>query len=228
MRRAVGMAIDTDLIIQGIFMGDAQRENGVIPSGVWAHNDSLDSIPYDPEGAKALLKEAGFAEGEVSFEISLNAKDENSSTQLVCMAISQQLQKVGITATVVSHEESAWRELRSSGKMDSFVATWGMDYNDPANIMYTFFGSDSNVKMRSLNYADESIIARVSAARSIVDDEARKAEYQALEKKLILEDVAWIPMYTELHLWCLGSRVASFTPQWAGFTDFYACDVTLN
>ena len=40
--------------------------------------------------------------------------------------------------------------------------------------------------------------------------------------------MAWIPMYAELHLWCLGDRVASFTPHWAGFTDFYAADVVLK
>ena len=112
--------------------------------------------------------------------------------------------------------------------MDSFVARWGMDYNDPANIMYTFFGSEENSKGRSLNYADKDVIARVAAARSIVDDDARLKEYQALDEKLIMEDAAWVPMYTEMHLWCLGDRVASFTPHWAGFTDFYATDVVLK
>ena len=227
VRRAIGMAIDVDLIIQGIYMGDAGRENGIIPTGVWAHNDSLAGFPYDPEGAKALLKEAGYAEGEITFELSMDST-ANTNIQLVCANISDQLDKIGIKARVLSHEHSSWLALRSSGKMDAFVARWGMDYNDPANIMYTFFGSEENTRGRSLNYADADIIARVAAARSIVDDAARLSEYQALEKKLIEEDAAWIPLFTEKHLWCLGSRVASFTPQWAGFTDFYAADVVLK
>ena len=69
---------------------------------------------------------------------------------------------------------------------------------------------------------------RVAAASAIMDDEARKAEYQALEKKIISEDAAWIPLYADMHLYCRGSRVASFTPQWAGFTDFYGIDVELQ
>lgn len=227
VRRAIGMAIDTDLLIQGIFMGDAQKEKGVIPSGVWGHNDALEGFTYDPEGAKALLKEAGYGEGEIRFELAMDSA-ANTSTQLVYAAISEQLRKIGIEATIVSHEHSAWIALRSSGEMDSFVARWGMDYNDPANIMYTFFGSVENSKGRSLNYQDQEVIARVSAARSIVDDAEREAEYQALEKKLIQEDAAWIPMFAELHLWCLGDRVASFTPHWAGFSDFYAADVVLK
>ena len=227
VRRAIGMAIDTDLIIQSVFSGYAQRENGVIPTGIWAHNDALEGFKYDPEGAKALLKEAGYAEGEIQFELALDST-ANTSTKTVYNAISNQLKKVGIKANVVSYEHSMWLSKRSGGEMDSFVARWGMDYNDPANIMYTFFGSAENTKGRSLNYSDAEIIARVSAARSIVDDAAREAEYQALEKKLIEEDVAWIPMYTELHRWCLGERVESFIPHWAGFSDFYAADVTLK
>lgn len=227
VRRAIGMAIDVDQIIQGVYMGDAQRENGIIPTGVWAHNDEMEGFRYDPEGAKALLQEAGYADGEVKFELAMDST-ANTNIQLVYAFISEQLKKVGIEATVSSYEHSAWLAKRSSSEMDSFVARWGMDYNDPANIMYTFFGSEENSKGRSLNYPDREIIARVAAARSIVDDAEREAEYQALDKKLIEEDAAWIPMFAEMHLWCLGDRVTSFTPHWAGFTDFYAADVVLK
>ena len=227
VRKAVGMAIDVDLIIQGVFMGDAQRENCIIPAGVWAHNDAQQGFAYDPDGAKALLKEAGYADGEISFELAMDSSAD-SSVQLIYATLSDQLKKVGIEATIASYEHSAWLAKRSSGEMDSFVARWGMDYNDPANIMYTFFGSEANSKGRSLNYYDRDIIARVSAARAIVDDEERLKEYQVLDKRLIEDDAACVPMFSELHLWCLGDRVASFTPQWAGFTDFYAADVVLQ
>lgn len=227
VRRAIGMAIDVDQIIQGIYMGDAQRENGIIPAGVWAHNDEMEGFRYDPEGAKTMLQEAGYADGKVKFELAMDST-ANTNIQLVYAFISEQLKKVGIEATVSSYEHSAWLAKRSSSEMDSFVARWGMDYNDPANIMYTFFGSEENSKGRSLNYPDREIIARVAAARSIVDDAEREAEYQALDKKLIEEDTAWIPMFAEMHLWCLGDRVTSFTPHWAGFTDFYAADVVLK
>ena len=221
------MAIDTDQIIQGIFMGDAMREKGIIPTGIWAHNDALEGFSYDPDAAKALLREAGYQEGEISFELSMDST-ANTSNQLIYAFISDSLKKIGIEANVVSYDHAAWLAKRSSGETDAFVANWGMDYNDPANIMYTFFGSAENAKARSLNYPDAEIIARVSAARAIVDDEARLEEYQALEKKLIAEDAAWVPFCVTLHLWCLGERVDTFTPHWAGFADFYAADVVLK
>ena len=227
VRKAIGMAINVDQIIEGVYMGDAQRENGIIPTGVWGHNYAMEGFTYDPAAAKALLQEAGYADGEIQFELAMDS-NATTSMQLVYAYISGQLKEIGIIATVTTYEHSTWLSHRSSGKMDAFVARWGMDYNDPANIMYTFFGSQENSKGRSLNYPDQEIIARVAAARSIVDDAEREAEYQALDRKLIEEDAAWIPMYAEMHLWCLGDRVASFTPHWAGFSDFYATDVILK
>ena len=103
-----------------------------------------------------------------------------------------------------------------------------MDYNDPANIMYTFYGSEKNTKQRSLNYPDKEIIDRVAAAPSIIDDQEREAEYQALEEKIIGEDFAWLSLFESLHLYCIGDRVESFTPHWAGFTDFYVSGVVLK
>ena len=226
VRKAIGMAIDVDTLIAALFNGDAVRENGIIPSGVWGHNDSLEGFTYDPEGAKKLLQEAGYTDGQIAFEISMDST-ASGTIQLVNQSISQMLAKVGIKATVKSYDHAAWLDVRGSGTMDSFVARWGMDYNDPANIMVTFFGSADSTAHRSLNYPDTAIIGRVAAASAIVDDAARMAEYQALEKKIIGEDAAWIPMFADMHLYCRGTRVEHFTPQWAGFSDFYAIDVQL-
>ena len=227
VRKAIGMAIDVDMIIDTIFNGDAVRENGIIPTGIWGHNDALEGFSYDPDAAKALLEETGYSDGDIHFEMALDST-ANSNTQLVYQIISQMLGNIGIRAEIKSYDHSAWLDLRISGEMDSFVARWGMDYNDPANIMYTFFGSPENTAQRSINYPDAETMERVAAARAIVDDDEREAEYQALEQKIIGEDAAWIPLFEELHLYCMGSRVESFTPQWAGFSDFYGTDVVLK
>ena len=227
VRRAISMAIDADAIIGVIYNGDAIREAGIIPTGVWGHNESLEAPAYDPEGARELLKKAGYADGEVSFEIALDSASDGN-IKLIAQVIAENLKAVGIQAVLNNYDHAAWLDLRSSSGMDSFIATWGMDYNDPANIMYTFFGNEKNTAVRSLNYPDTEIMDRVAAAAAIVDDAEREAEYQALEEKIIGEDAAWCPLFEGLHLYCTGDRVESFIPHWAGFTDFYAIDVVLK
>lgn len=227
VRKAVQMSVDVDTIISSIYGGDAVAQAGIIPQGVWGCNAELARPTYDPAAAKALLAEAGYAEGEVTFEMALDSS-ANSNIQLTYQMVQQQLKEAGINVTLSTYDESSWLDLRKSGAMDSFIATWTMDYNDPANIMYTFFGSPEKTAIRSLNYADEAIMARVASASTIVDDAERMAEYQALEEKIVNEDAAWVPMFGNMHLFALGERVADFVPYWAGYSNFYAKDVTLK
>lgn len=227
VRKALQMAIDADAIVASIYGGDAIVENGIIPQGVWGFNSALERPAYHPAAAKALLAEAGYAEGEIHFELAMDSS-ASGNVQLVYQVIQQQLQAIGISAEIKSYDESSWLDLRKSGEMDSFVANWTMDYNDPANIMYTFFGSADKTAIRSLNYADTDVMARVAAASGITDDAERMAEYQALEEKIVVEDAAWVPLLGNTHLFALGDRVESFVPYWAGFSNFYASDVTLK
>ena len=194
---------------------------------VWGFNKDLTRSAYDPEGAKALLADAGYADGEISFELSMDSS-ASSNLQLVYQVVQQNLQAIGINAGIKSYDESSWLDLRKSGEMDSFIATWTMDYNDPANIMYTFFGSAAKTRIRSLNYSDTEVMARVAAASGITDDAKRMAEYQALEKKIVVDDAAWVPLLGSTHLFAIGDRVESFIPYWAGFSNFYVNDVTLK
>ena len=227
VRKAIQAAVDVDSIVTGIYAGDAVVENGIIPMGVWGFNKALERPAYDPAAAKALLESAGYSDGEISFELAMDSS-ASGNIQLVYQVIEQNLQAIGINAEIKSYDESSWLDLRKSGEMDSFVATWTMDYNDPANIMYTFFGMPEKTRIRSLNYPDTEIMARVAAASGITDDDARMAEYQALEKKIVSDDAAWVPLFGNTHLFAIGERVDSFVPYWAGYSNFYAKDVTLK
>lgn len=227
VRKAVQMAINRENILTNLYDGEGILENGIIAHGVWGHNDSLPEISYDPDAAKALLAEAGYGEGEISFELALDSSS-SSTVEILYQQIQQDLAAAGITAKIRSYDSSAWLDLRRSGKMDAFIATWTMDYNDPANIMVTFFGNAENAKGRSLNYYDVDIMARVSAASSIVDDDKRMAEYQVLEEKIIVGDAAWVPLFERTHLFAIGEKVASFVPHWAGYSNFFARDVVMK
>jgi peptide/nickel transport system substrate-binding protein len=67
VRKALQMATDTDALIEGIALGKGQQSKQVFPKGYWAHVDALDDpsfLPYDPEKAKQMIKDAGVPEGQ--------------------------------------------------------------------------------------------------------------------------------------------------------------------
>lgn len=217
VREAVSMAINRQEIIDSLLGGVATVENGIFPKGLIGHNSSLPELKYDPEGAKALLSEAGYPNG-FDMEISVDSSSSDT-TKTILEVMSSQLSEVGINANIVSYDESTWLATRKDGTLGSFMSTWTADYNDPDNFIYTFFGNENNTKQRSLNYADKAVMDRVSAARTIVNNDERMAEYNDLEKKIVKEDFAWIPMFSKEHYYGVSKNIEGFKPNWAGTSD---------
>ena len=182
VRKAISMAINRQEIIDSLLGGVATIENGIFPRGLIGYNSSLPELKYDPDGAKALLAEAGYPNG-FDMEISVDSSSSDT-TKTILEVISSQLSEVGINAEIKNYDESTWLATRKDGTLGSFMSTWTADYNDPDNFIYTFFGNENNTKQRSLNYPDKAVMDRVSAARTIVNNEERLSEYNDLEKKI--------------------------------------------
>ena len=217
VRKAVQMSIDRQAILDTLYGGRGQVEQGIYPHGLIGFNPDQKEIVDEPEGAKALLAEAGYGDG---FTVELAA--DSSAADVITTAleiIQEQLAEVGITAEIKNYDQATWLDTRKAGELGSFMSTWTADFNDPDNFIYTFFGNAEKSKLRSINYADDTVMARVAAARAIVDENERIAEYRALEEKLIYEDAAWVPMYSRLHPFAVSKRVQNFVPVWSGVGD---------
>lgn len=226
VRKAVQMSIDRQAILDALYGGRGQVEQGIFPHGLIGFNPDQEEIKYDPEAAKTLLAEAGYADG---FDMEIAADSSASDTMTMALEIvSDQLAEVGIRAEIKNYDESTWLETRKSGELGSFMSTWSADYNDPDNFIYTFFGNEEKTRIRSINYPDTEVMERVAKARTIVNEDERLAEYKALEEKLIHEDAAWVPMFSRLHLFAVSKRVHGFAPLWSGLSDQLFYNISLS
>jgi peptide/nickel transport system substrate-binding protein len=116
-RRAVSLALDRRAMARVVYSGRATPAAGpVSPANSFWHDSTLGEAAFDPEGAKALLKEAGFAwneegrlrdaEGyEVSFTVLTNAGNEAHAR--LGAFIQEDLAKIGIHAPTSIVEASS-------------------------------------------------------------------------------------------------------------------------
>lgn len=217
VRKAVSMLVDRQSIIDSLLGGVGAAENGIFPRGLIGHNDNLPAVTYDVEAAKQLLADAGYPDG---FDMEIAVDSSSSDTiKTVAEVIASQLGEAGVRASIKNYDESTWLATRKDGSLGSYLGTWTADYNDPDNFLYTFFGNANNTKLRSLNYHDNSVMDRVEAARSIVNEEERLEEYKELEEQIISQDYAWLPMFSREHYFAVSEKVSGFTPNWAGTSD---------
>ncbi|MCC6945368.1 MAG: ABC transporter substrate-binding protein [Thermomicrobiales bacterium] len=66
VRRALAMAVNVDEYVASSLLGLGEAGKGPIAPGSWAFDPELEQIPFDPEGAKALLEEAGATDLELT------------------------------------------------------------------------------------------------------------------------------------------------------------------
>ena len=226
IRKALSMAIDRQAIVDSMYNGTASIENGIFPKGLIGHNENIEAIEYNTEKAKEILAAEGYPNG-FDMEIAIDSASSDT-TKSVLEIISEQLSEIGVNASLKTYDESTWLATRKAGELGSFMSIWTADYNDPDNFIYTFFGTDENTKLRSLNYKDQEVIDRVAKDRAIINEDERIKEYQALEKKIITEDRAWLPMYAKEHYFALGKNISNFTPNWAGISDMQFYSIKKN
>ncbi|MBQ4514247.1 MAG: ABC transporter substrate-binding protein [Anaerolineaceae bacterium] len=226
VRKAMQLALDRNTIMRAIISGRGHVENGIFPHGLLGHNPDLPEIPYDVDEALKLLKEAGYPDGfDVNFCLIYNSSE--LMHQLVDV-VTFMWSKIGIRTKITEMTEDEYIEARQRGELSCYTSTWSADFNDPDNFIYTFFGTPENTANRGLNYSNMDVIQRVQDARAIVDNDKRIAEYQDLEKKIIQEDAAWIPLYSAEHLFVVSERVEGFRVLWNGWSNNRYQNVSLK
>lgn len=214
VRKALQLALNRAVLLDAVYSGRGSLENGIFPRGLYGYNAELAEIPYDPEQAAELLAEAGYPNG-FDLSLSLSSSSTRSVSTLVRLAASM-WKKIGVRATVEVLDDSEFMRLRKSGKLACYSATWTADYNDPENFINTFFGSRENSVFRSLCYPNEQIMKRVRDARVISDPAERIQEYRELERLIVQEDAAWIPLFSRTRFYITSERVDGFRASWNG------------
>ena len=215
VRRALQLGLNRQMLLDAVYSGRGNLENGIFPRGLKGYNPDLEEIPYDPEAAKELLAEAGRPNG---FDLTISVKASSSPLEREMIGmVADMWKRIGVRAEVEVLDESVFMDRRKAGRLACYSATWSADFDDPDNFIYTFFGSMENSRFRSLNYANDKIMRRVNDARSILDETARMREYQELEKIIVQDDAAWIPLFSRQHFYVVGDRIEKFCVSWNGW-----------
>ena len=217
VRKALQLALDRTAIMNAVVSGQGYVENGIFPHGLIGFNPDLPEIPYDVEQARQLMEEAGFADG---FELDVYYQSNSAKNfRGLCEIISYMWEKIGVKMNIMEVEDTYFVNTRQRGKLPAYVSTWSADFDDPDNFIYTFFGTQENTFARSLFYRNSDVIKRVQGARAIVDHDERMAEYQELERIIVQDDAAWIPLYSSQHNFVVGKNVKGFEVSWNGWSS---------
>lgn len=141
VRRAINHAIDRDAVIEGVLSGYGKPAYSVSDGMPWSSDDMR--VDLDRDAARALLDEAGWAEGEdgvrekdgvrATFEVWYSSDD--SVRQAMANELANQLAEIGIEA---QPRGGSWDEIYPHQYAQPVL--WG-------------WGSNSPIEVYALNYS---------------------------------------------------------------------------
>ena len=180
------MAINKPAIIDAVFRGTGTAAKNLLPPGVWSADDSLKDYEYDPEKAKALLTEAGFANG---LTIDLWAmpvqRPYNPNAKRMAEMIQADWAKIGVTAKVVTFEWGEYLKRVKSGEHQAALMGWTTATGDPDNFfgpLFTCRSADGG--SNSAKWCYQPFDKLILEARTSSDHEKRVALYKEAQQMM--------------------------------------------
>lgn len=209
VRKAIYRAIDADAIVHQIMRGNAQTSGLLIAPGVNGYRASDDTrLPTAPKTAKALLAEAGFADG---FELTLRCpNDRYVNDEAICTAVVSMLAKIGLDVTLDAVPVSQyWTELRE-GKFDMYLLGWSPGTFDAEHpIRFLMHTPNAEEKLGSWNFGGYSN-PRIDDLLPMIQQELDETTRQSMvdEAQAILkDDVVYVPLHVQPLVWAMRSGV---------------------
>lgn len=189
VRLALNYAVDSDAIIKSVFHGvGAPMATFISKYYPYGSSPDLTPYPYDPEKAKALLKEAGYPKG---FEIILN--DAVGTPKEMAEAVAAYLGQVGVKVNINRIDYAAWSRLNNAHKTGPMTTTQFTNaIYDPIHPIAGSFSKDGPWS----NYYNPEVEALITKLDSTTGAKARGDLFQQIGK-FLHEDAAAL-LITEL------------------------------
>jgi ABC-type transport system substrate-binding protein len=135
VRRALGMAIDVDKIIEYVLDGQGDRITGPFIKQTDYYNNRIQPVPYDPEGALQLLAEAGWTRNKEGWlekdgktlQFTLITNMGNNLRKAILTTAQDAWKQIGIDVRTDLLEWSVFIQERvNKADFDALVLGWSM------------------------------------------------------------------------------------------------------
>jgi len=214
VRKAFNMAIDRAMIVDKDLEGEGwPAKNGFVADMEGYPSEKVRGHSYNPEMAKSLMRQAGFANGNgfPTLDFYVNAI-EGSGAHRSCQSIARQLKaNLNVNLNIILCSLDERRAAVASGKAKIWRAGWIADYPDPSNFLAQFYGN--NMKKQSLvndfNYSNEAFDAIYEKALVETDSEKRMDLFVQCDQ-MVVETAPVIPVMTDDHIIIINARVRDF------------------
>ena len=214
IRRAVGKAVDRQLLVDSIYGGQARPLTTMAFPEMFGYDANLAGFTYDAAAAKEVLSAV-----TVPVKVSVRQVD-----LVLAQATVGFLQAAGLKAEVEVVEDAAFGDLTTGGNAQAFVSSWGVAEGDVDAMLAPHFWSGRGDKRKYTNYANPEIDRIFEAGRSTTDAAKRQELYhEALS--ILVDDAPWAPLVNPSEIYGVSTSMTGWAPSSTGMYRLNAAAV---
>jgi len=226
VRQALNYAVDKKEIIDGVLLGEGRICTGQFVPESWAFNPEVKPYPFDPEKAKAMLKEALWKDrdgdgwldkdGE-KFEFTILTNQGNDVRRMTAEIIQSRLKDIGIKVNIRVLEWSVFiNEFVDKKRFEAIILGWGLGREPDC---FDIFHSSKTKKgeFNFINYSNPGIDRLLIEGRRTFDREKRKKIYHKIHE-ILYDDQPYMFLYIPEALVAVERRFQGIEPSPIGIT----------
>jgi peptide/nickel transport system substrate-binding protein len=208
VRKAISKLINRDAIVSRVMEDLAIPAGQLLPKGFFGVSPNLKPEKYDPEGAKKLLKEAGYADG---FGLTIHGpNDRYINDAKIAEVVAQFLTRGGIPTKVVTMPKSVYFSRASKGadgkpEFSFILVGWGSGTGEASSALKSLLMTHDKSKGYGASnrgrFSEKEVDDTVIEALATVDDEKRKALLQKATELAIGKYQGIIPLHYQVNTW---------------------------
>lgn len=189
-RKAIAAAVDRDAIVNQL-KGLGVRNDSIIGPKVFGYDEAAATggTAYDPEAAKKLVEENGFADKPIK----LLAANRGTFVQMAEI-VQSQLTEAGFDVQIETMEWATFLDTARAGDYDLTFLSWSNVTGDGSEMLYPNFHSDNVGVSNMSQYSNPEFDKLVEQSRTTVDQEEREQYLNQANEILLKEDVG-VVMY---------------------------------
>lgn len=188
VRQAIAMVVDRDAMLGPTVFGHGTPTEVLFPPDFWATLQH-EVRPADVEAARALMAEAGFADG---FSTVITSWSQYSFLSNAAVVLQEQLRQIGIESELNLVENATMVEQVYTGKTYEITVTGESAYVDPNTLILPNFKSGESGNF--VNYSNTDVDALIEQGIASTDQAERAGIYQQIQE-LLLADLPWINLF---------------------------------
>lgn len=192
VRRALSMSVPIESVIQDLYHGTARAMSGPFTPDEFAYNPTVPVIRYDPEGAKKLLAESGWLDGDSDgilekegkpFAFDLMIMPGSATTKQFAQMVQAELKRIGVQVEVRVIDSAMGIQRIQEGNYQAAYLSWELDPDpDPFSLFHS--AQTPPRGQNFVSYQNPEADRLIDEARRVLDPARRKALYWQLHEVL--------------------------------------------